>query len=275
MRYPLADLSQWHASRRAWLGWALSFTTGARAAEVRPAGGATRVPILVYHRFAPTVLDSMTLRTERFESHLSTIKRLGCTVLPLADWVAYRRGERGPLPARAVVLTADDGHRSQFEVMAPLLQREGWPVTLFIYPSAISNATYAMTWDQLRQWRTDPKVSIQSHTYWHPNLVRDRQTMPADEFERHALNQLRRSREVLNKRLDVSVSLLAWPFGLSDAGLQQWAQECAYQAAFALENRSASRHDPLYAVPRHLMVDSVDAAQLAARLEAAFAQEDV
>ena len=275
MRYPLADSFRWQASRRAWLGWALSFPVGARALESGPEVRVTRVPILVYHRFAPTVLDSMTLRTARFESHLSTIKRLGCTVVPLADWVAYRRGERGPLPPRAVVLTADDGHRSQFEVMAPLLQREGWPVTLFIYPSAISNASYAMTWEQLRQWRSDPRVSIQSHTYWHPNLVRDRQTMAADVFERHARNQLRHSQEVLNKRLEASVSLLAWPFGLSDPGLQQWAQESGYRAAFALENRSASRHDPVYAVPRHLMVDSVDAAQLAARLEAAFAQEDV
>lgn len=275
MRYPLTDSFQGHASRRAWLGWALSLPAWARAQAPSTPVRATRVPILVYHRFAPTVLDSMTLRTTRFESHLSTIKRLGCTVVPLADWVAYHRGERGPLPSRAVVLTADDGHRSQFEVMAPLLKREGWPVTLFIYPSAISNASYAMTWEQLRQWRADPMVSVQSHTYWHPNLLRDRQTMPADVFERHVLDQLRRSREVLNKRLDASVSLLAWPFGLSDPGLQQWAQECGYRAAFALENRSASRHDPVYAVPRHLMVDSVDAAQLAARLEAAFAQEDV
>lgn len=274
MQYPLTDLYQRQATRRAWLGWVLSLPAWARAGTLAPVGRTTQVPILVYHRFAPTVLDSMTLRTARFEAHLSVIKRLGCTVVPLADWVAYRRGERSPLPPRAVVLTADDGHRSQFEIMAPLLRREGWPVTLFIYPSAISNATYAMTWDQLRQWRADPQVSIQSHTYWHPNLVRDRQTMPADVFERHVLDQLRRSREVLNKRLDASVSLLAWPFGLSDPGLQQWAQECGYRAAFALENRSASRHDPLYAVPRHLMVDSVDGAQLAARLEAAFARED-
>lgn len=246
------------------------------AASERPAGdrAPTRVPILVYHRFAPAVLDSMTVRTARFEDHLRTIKKLGCKVVPLADWVAYRRGERGPLPERAVVLTADDGHRSQFDVMMPLLQREGWPVTLFIYPSAISNASYAMSWEQLRQWRADPNMSVQSHTYWHPNLVRDRQTMPPDAFERHALHQLTRSRQVLNQRLDAAVSLLAWPFGLSDPGLQQWAQDSGYQAAFALENRSASRHDPLYAVPRHLMVDSVDAAQLAVRLEAAFAQED-
>jgi peptidoglycan/xylan/chitin deacetylase (PgdA/CDA1 family) len=232
------------------------------------------VPILAYHRFAPTQLDSMTLRTVRFEAHLEVIKRLGCTVIPLADWVAYRRGDLPALPARAVVLTADDGHRSQFEIMAPLLKREGWPVTLFIYPSVISNASYAMTWEQVIELGARPLVSVQSHTYWHPNFIKERRNMSAEAFERFATNQLQRSRDVLERKLSKPVSLLAWPFGLSDPGLQGLAERCGYQAAFALGNRSASRHDALYGVPRHLMVDSVDARQLAERLQAAFAQED-
>ena len=35
--------------------------------------------------------------------------------------------------------------------MFPLIQRLKIPVTLFIYPSAISNADYAMTWAQLAE----------------------------------------------------------------------------------------------------------------------------
>lgn len=233
------------------------------------------LPILAFHRFAPEALDSMTLSTANFEAQLRLLQDLGCRVLPLSDWVAWRlardRGEPAALPPRAVVLTADDGHRSQFEVMAPRLRERGWPVTLFVYPSAISNASYAMTWPQLRELAADPRVSVQSHTYWHPNLVRERQRMAPADFERFAAAQLQRPRAILSAQLGRAVDLLAWPFGLSDEGLQQQARQAGYAAAFALGNRSAAPDDPLYAVPRHLVVEGVDARQLAARLEAAFA----
>ena len=229
------------------------------------------VPVLLYHRFAATVVDSMTLRSSNFEAQLRMMERLECKVIPLADWVAWRLGERATLPPRAVVLTADDGHRSQFEVMAPLLHARGWPVTLFVYPSAISNASYAMTWPQLRELLAEPGFTVQSHTFWHPNLLQERRRMSPDAFQRFAAGQLQRSRDVLQQRLSHTVSLLAWPFGLSDEALWTQAAGCGYQAAVTLGNRSASMQDPLYAVPRHLIVDSVDERQLAARLTAAFA----
>ena len=232
------------------------------------------MPLLVYHRCAPTVLDSMTLRMSNFEAHLRLLERLQCQVIALDDWVAWRRGERAALAPRAVVLSADDGHRSQFELMAPLLRERRWPITLFIYPSAISNASYAMTWPQLRELAAEPGFAVQSHTFWHPNLLQERRRLSPEAFGRFALDQLQRSREVLQQRLASSVTLLAWPFGLSDEALWEQAAQCGYRAAFALGKRSARTQDPLYAVPRHLMVDSVDERQLEARLVAAFAAQE-
>jgi peptidoglycan/xylan/chitin deacetylase (PgdA/CDA1 family) len=235
---------------------------------------ASQVPILVFHRLADEALDSMTVRTATFRAQLRMLQELSCQVISLLSWVEWRlavaRGDAATLPPHAVVLTADDGHRSQFEVMAPLLRELGWPVTLFVYPSAISNAGYAMTWPQLRELAADPLVSVQSHTYWHPNLLRERERLPPAAFHRFAADQLTRSREKLQSHLDRPVTLLAWPFGQGDDALAQQASQAGYAAAFSLGNRSASAVDSLYAVPRHLIVDVIDARQLAARLDAAF-----
>jgi len=214
----------------------------------------------------------MTLSTPKFDAQLRLLERLGCSIIPLTDWVAWRRGELAGLPARAVVLTADDGHHSQWEVMAPRLHERGWPVALFIYPSAISNASYAMRWEQLRAWTSRPGVSAQSHTYWHPNFDVERRRLDAEAFRRLAVEQMQRSRQVLQQRLSQPAPLLAWPFGLGGAILSQLAEDCGYQAAFALGNRSATITSELYDVPRHLVVDSMDQSQFAMRLEAAFAE---
>lgn len=237
---------------------------------------APRVPILVYHRFAASVADSMTVRTATFEQHLRTLDRLGCQVVSLADVAAWRLGKRTtPLPPRAVALTADDGHRSQFEVMAPMLSERQWPITLFVYPSAISNANYAMTWAQLKALSDLPHVSVQSHTFWHPNFFEERKRLAPEACERFVADQLTRARDVLQQRLARPVSLLAWPFGLTDATLQAQAAACGYAAAVSLGNRSATSTDPVLALPRHLIVDSIDDRQLAARLTAAFAENRI
>lgn len=67
---------------------------------------------------------------------------------------------RGQLPPR-VAITVDDGHGSVFTEMKPVAERFGIPVTLFIYPSAISNAPYAMTWEQLRELKATGLFEIE------------------------------------------------------------------------------------------------------------------
>lgn len=231
--------------------------------------GASQVPILAYHRFADVRNDSMTVRTGTFEAHLRMLQSLGAQCVPLSALVDAWRGVGAALPERAVVLTADDGHRSQYEVMAPRLAARGLHATLFIYPSAISNADYAMRWSQLRALR-DQGLDIGSHTYWHPNLVRERRQTDEASFQRAATYQLQHSKARLEQELQRPVSLLAWPFGLTDDGLDALAHEAGYEAAVVLGNRSARREDKLYELPRHLITDDVSADALAQRLLAAW-----
>ena len=74
----------------------------------------------------------MTVRTSVFAGQLETLRRQGYTVIPLQVLVAYLRGTGPPPPSRAVVLSVDDGHRSVYSDMLPVLRRCGVPVTLFV-----------------------------------------------------------------------------------------------------------------------------------------------
>lgn len=227
------------------------------AVPLRAAGdtGATTVPILLYHRLAPTVVDSMTVSLPVFESQLAYLRDRDYVVIPLQRLLAHLRGTAPPPPPRSVVITVDDGHRSVYELMLPLLKRYGYPATLFIYPSAIDNADYALTWAQLRELKASGLVDIQSHTYWHPNFIKEKRTLAPEAYAKLVETQLIRSREKLEREAGGRVTLLAWTFGLYDGDLMKRASELGYEAAFTLERRHARVGDDLMALPRYLVTD--------------------
>ncbi|WP_175688738.1 polysaccharide deacetylase family protein [Burkholderia anthina] len=217
-----------------------------------------RVLILAYHRFATARLDSMTVRTETFRNQLRAIEANGYRIVPLADVVRWHDGQTNALPARAVAITVDDGHRSVYDVLRPLLAAHPAPVTLFIYPSAISNARYTMTWDQLRTLGESGRFDIESHTYWHPDFRTERARLAPDDYRRFVALQLSRSRERLESEIGQPVRLLAWPFGVHDEETDQLAARAGYVAAFTLDARPVRRTDPAMALPRYLMTDACD-----------------
>lgn len=217
---------------------------------------AVTVPILVYHRFAAQVNDSMTVRTSTFDVQLAWLRANGYTVIPLRRLVDWKLGKAAPPAAKSVVLVADDGHRSVYTELLPRIRQQRLPVTLFIYPSAISNATYAMTWAQLQEAQATGLVEIQSHSYWHPNFRTEAKRLSPEAWRAFVQDQLGRSRKVLQQRLGRSVDLLAWPFGLHDAALEALAAEAGYVAALGLEGRAVTAADQRFALPRILVVDT-------------------
>jgi len=215
-----------------------------------------RIPILLYHRFGPAVADSMTVTTKVFESHLKYLKANGYTIISLRQLVDYCLRKGPPPPPKAAVIVADDGHKSVYTDMFPLIKKYNIPVTLFIYPSAISKASYAMTWNQLREIKESGLIDFQSHSYWHPNFKQDQKKLGPDEYEKSVEMQLKQSKAKLEKELGIHVDMLAWPFGIYDDRLISRAIAAGYVAAFTIERRHAGASDNIMTLPRYLMTDS-------------------
>jgi peptidoglycan/xylan/chitin deacetylase (PgdA/CDA1 family) len=241
-----------HLRVRLWLLALLLFGIIPTAASAAPTGAAGwSVPILLYHRFGPTA--EMTVPTAQFEEHLRYLRDNGYTVIPLRRLVDAYFGRAPAPPARSVVIVADDAHRSVYEQMAPLVRRYRVPVTLFAYPSAVSNASYAMTWQELRELKATGLFDVQSHTYWHPNFKQERRRLSAAEFDRFVTMQLAKSKAKIEKELGGPVDLLAWPFGIWDEDLLKRAAAAGYVATFSIVARPATRADRVALLPRFLL----------------------
>ncbi len=233
-----------------------------------PARSGFQVPILLYHRFGPAVTDGMTVTDKVFESQLSYLRANGYRVIPLHRLVDCYLGKAPAPPPNSVVIVVDDGHRSVYTDMQPLVRKYNVPVTLFIYPSAISNARYAMTWQQLRELKKGGLFDIQSHTYWHPNFGKEKKKLRPMEFERFVDVQFRKSKEKLEKELGGPVDMLAWPFGLPpDRYLVEKAQRDGYKVGFTIVRHPVSPTDTPMLLPRFLIINADQGKRFARILE--------
>lgn len=95
---------------------------------------ARRLRILGYHGVSTT--DESVWRPQvfmeaaTFRARLAFLARRRYPVLPLAEAIA--RLGRGDLPARATVITADDGYWSFYRHALPALRERGLPVTVYV-----------------------------------------------------------------------------------------------------------------------------------------------
>ncbi len=221
-------------------------------------GAEKKIPVLCYHRFGPEVADSMTIKTSAFAEQLAWLKKSGYTVIPLDTAMRHLKGEKSALPKKPVVITVDDGHKSVYSEMAPLVKKYKIPVTLFVYPSAISNAAYAMSWDQLRELEGTKFFRVESHTYWHPNFKIEKKKLSREEYEKFVDKQLAGAKKKLEERMGHEVKYLAWVFGIYDDELEAKAAQAGYAAALTIDRAHASSAKKLTSQPRYMVVSTHD-----------------
>ncbi|MCX7380525.1 MAG: polysaccharide deacetylase family protein [Alphaproteobacteria bacterium] len=219
----------------------------------------TFVSILTYHRFNPQgSTGATTVSTKVFAAQMA---RIAERAIPVVVLRAVVLGEG--LPARAVAITADDGHRSVYTEMFPILKRHGFHATLFLNPPGLGQGSY-LRWEEIAEMLASGLIDCAPHTISHPNFPGERARRTPPDFARFLARELRDPREVLAARLGVAADLLAWPYGIHDAELEEAAEAAGYLAAFALGGRAAPAGAPRFAIPRYQVYE----ADIGARFDA-------
>jgi peptidoglycan/xylan/chitin deacetylase (PgdA/CDA1 family) len=197
----------------------------------------------------------MNMTPQKFEAQLKWIKDNGFTIVPLKDVVEYLQGTRASLPAKPVVITADDGWKSVYTYMFPIIRKYNIPVTLFIYPQTISEGKNAMTWGELKELQQTGLFDIQGHTYSHPNFKQEKKKLSPANYAKSVQVELANSKKILEEKMGSKITLLAWPFGIYDPYLEQQAANAGYVMAFSIDARPANRSYKPMAQPRFMIVD--------------------
>ena len=183
-----------------------------------------RVPIFIYHSVHPD-FEGETKNQKSFsvtplilEAQFRYLYDHGYTVVSLDDLERFVALGTTLVP-KPVVLTFDDGWKSEYTYAFPLLKKYGFTATFFVFTNPIGKDSRFMTWEDVQELDA-AGMTIGNHTLSHPYL-----TKLSLEEERKEVVQ---SKKVLEEKLGKSVTHFASPFGQSSDQLVALLKEAGF-----------------------------------------------
>ena len=208
-------------------------------------------PILMYHSVAdepPRTTRRLAVGPAALREQLAWLADNGYSGMTFCD--AARLLLRSELPERTVVLTFDDGYADFVTAALPLLQRYGFPATLFVTTGWVADAgsnsagtpqDRTLRWKQIREL-AQTGIEIGAHGHSHAALD---ELSPAD-----LRRELTHSRALLEDNIGQSVLTVAYPFGYSNQAVRRAAHEAGYVYGAAVRNTRATPSADPFLVPR-------------------------
>ena len=203
--------------------------------ETKPAG--IPLPILMYHTVCPGRHERYVIPPSVLEEDLIYIKSNGYTAVTIADLIGFK--EKGiPLPEKPIMLTFDDGNRTNYLHAFPLLQKHGLKAVFSVVgaycdePQKHSSVTYG----QIKEMTESGLVEIQNHSYGahkigKRNGLRKKRGETAEEYEAFLTADLLKFEQRLEKETGLRTSAVTFPFGAFSAEAIAFLPKLGFKAA--------------------------------------------
>lgn len=208
--------------------------------------------VLCYHAISEDWPAALSVTPREFEFQIGLLASRGYRGATLTDAVLRDAG------GKLVAITFDDGYRSVNELARPVLERHGFPATVFV-PTRLVGTAPRLSWPGIEGWLDGPHEhelepmsvpelrelagrdwEIGSHTLTHPHLP-----LLGDEELR---DQLATSRRECAELTGTECRSIAFPYGAVDARVLREAQAAGYSVGALL---AASLQRPSdFACPR-------------------------
>lgn len=195
------------------------------------------LPIIKLHHLVRDGEDynEETITESKFRSILATLRAYGFETVTTADLIAFKNGE-GDLPDKPVMITFDDGYRSNYTIAYPLLQEYGAHAVISVIGWSVGRSTYLdgttpiiphFSWDEAKTMVDSGLVEITSHSYnLHGNSAYpgedgrygiQRFDGETDEQYFNSLVQdLGKMQELITQKTGVKNKLFCYPYGKID-----------------------------------------------------------
>ena len=187
------------------------------------------ISILGYHDVRERGGSPMLIAGSKFRQQMQAIKDSQIPVIPLADVMAWKRGEKN-IPPESIVITFDDGWEGVYEHAYPVLKEFGFPFTVYLYKKYVNIGGRSMTWDQVRDMMRNG-CEIGSHSVSHESLKKKPKAGMSDaDYQAWVLAELKDSREFLEQNLKIKITSFAYPYGVFDDEIMNTGLQIGYES---------------------------------------------
>lgn len=186
------------------------------------------IPVLMYHHFREEEVpagDGANINIDEFEQHLKALQQAGYTTIFLNDLNnVMKQVQEGKemgitqpqlhMNGKYIVITIDDGYRSNYELAYPLLKKYNMKACISVITSRIHHGYIytekeidKMSWDNLNEMQQSGLIEIFSHTYDHKPVE--------NRTYEDVRSSVTKGEEMLDKELEVRspVNVLTYPNG--------------------------------------------------------------
>jgi biofilm PGA synthesis lipoprotein PgaB len=253
---------------------------------------------LAYHAVQDNRADQtfLAVRTDQLLAQLSWLRDSGYRAVSVDQILAARDGGAA-LPARAVLLTFDDGYQDFYTRVLPMLRSFNWPAVVapvgtwldtpddreIAFGELAAERGMFLNRDQLQRSARSPLVEVGAHTFAHHkgiqgnpqgnNLpaIANRQYLPdaqryetTDEFEQRVREDVRSITQAVTETTGRKPRVWVWPYGAASGTAQRIIREAGYELFLTLDDGLAEVRKP--EVPRMLMSGRDDIGAVAQRI---------
>jgi peptidoglycan/xylan/chitin deacetylase (PgdA/CDA1 family) len=207
--------------------------------------------VLSYHNLSPAESSKMTVSQEMFEQQMRLLKEKGYRVISLDQFFDFLEFKT-PLLPKSVVITIDDGWRSMYEIVFPILKKYGYPAALFIYTDMVTDTPKTLSWGLLQEM-AGQGIDIQCHTKRDRNLILPGKKESFKDYFENLEKELSACKETIKKKLNREVKYLAYPYGDTNPLVIEMAKKQGYRGAFTLKRGSNPSFIQNYRVNRSVV----------------------
>lgn len=227
-----------------------------------------KVPILMYHHFDTDEknINDVTVKKSEFEKQIKYLKDSGYTAITLQDLVNFTENKKS-LPKKPILIAADDGYKSNYEIMYPIIKKYGMKATIFVIGERIddadkpSNAIPKFNWKEAKEMYDSGLISFECHTY---NSHEKGKTVDGDRgvFSSPLVNESKEEfKNRINKDINKNISVIqenlgykpigfAYPFGDYSSASEKILKENGIKFTFLAEGGKEKNVGKAYLLKR-------------------------
>jgi peptidoglycan/xylan/chitin deacetylase (PgdA/CDA1 family) len=225
------------------------------------ASQSNRVSVLGYHDFSPTMPETeMRIRTAKFRWQMQALRDRGITVIPLADFIAWKKNDGSKtLPEKSALITIDDGWLSVYTDAFPILREFNYPFTIYLYKNYVDRGGKSLSSAMIREMIA-AGATIGSHSVSHPypKVVKKNQRQGPEVYRAFLQKELGDSKKFLESKFGQAISTYVYPGGYVTPEMFPVARENGYTHMFTVLPGKVNQSTPDETLPRYVILGTHD-----------------